>query len=61
MNIHPSEEILLLIRLPQHVKLLLGVNVLFQHVSHLIDLIVTLLQPGVVVLDLLLVLVFDLM
>jgi hypothetical protein len=61
MNIHSAEEVLFLISFPQHVKLLFGVNVLFQNVSHLVDLIATLPQAGVVVLDLLLVLVFDFM
>ena len=61
MNVHSAEEVLFLISLPQHVELLLGVNILLQNVSHLFYLIVTLLQAGVVVLDLLLVLVFDFM
>ena len=61
VDVHAPEEVLFLVGLPEHVELLLSLDVLLQHVPHLTHLLLTLTQTGVVVLDLLFELVFDLL
>ncbi len=59
VNVHSSKEVFFLVGFPEHVQLLLRVNILLQHVSHLYHLVLTLPQPSVIVLNLLPVFVLD--
>lgn len=59
MDVHAAEVVFLLVSLPEHVQLLLSIIVLLNNVANLIDFALSLLQPSVVVLDLLFVLILN--
>jgi len=59
MDVHAAEEVFLLVSLPEHVQLLLSIIVLLNNVANFIDFALSLLQPSVVVLDLLFVLMLN--